>query len=703
MLVLCIEKNHGLLSPRPPHPHPPPHPQHTATMRNLVLLRDERRRHICEDHVSATDAADAADATVALAIDPVQGVGYLLLPTGVLLACAADASHLHYQQQHQQQQQSSILWSIPLLPSEETKNKEWLGAFYLAEQHVVLCVAASGEMVTVDCDSQEASLLGMIDSGIFATSLSPDEELLVFLTGNQTLLCLAPADLEVLHETKLAYPLTTTTSSSSTSSNNNNSSSQNKAWPRLSWRGDGQFLAVLGEEWVMEKEGASGGKQQQLKTQQQQQQQQQQLKTQQQEDRRRRWQVRVYERGEEGLLMHASGRHEDNTPVEGLEGRAFAWATDGSLVAAVQQSKSGGGGREGGRGRGGGGKQVVFFERNGLRHREFALREGEGAGEGGGGDAVSFMTWNADTSLLALCLQRTGRRGGGEGGRGPSRVQVWHRSNYHWYLKQEVRLLPSSTLSALPSSSSSSSYPEVACLRFDAEKPERLHIVSTFITTTTSNSSSSTTTTTTTSSPHPPSSLCVEWRSLDIAWEHCVSPSSDRQTAAVLDGDNVLLTALGVAAVPPPMCGQKLTMSEFKKEGGREGGEGISGSSGSPPKVVFEGGKDGVGEEGGEGGAAGVVNMVAFTSCLVKPLKYFPLGGETKAAARAAAEERGGGGGGRGKGRRPITYMACLLSTGEVQVYREACGSIFQEVRGVTFSLSSFSPSLPCSLLPFLA
>lgn len=88
---------------------------------------------------------------------------------------------------------------------------------------------------------------------------------------------------------------------------------------------------------------------------------------------------------------------------------------------------------------------MIFFERNGLRHREFLL-----PGVNPQDHQVPILRWNAETDLLAIAINpinsttdsaphsnsdSNGRKAETVG----SRVQLWHRSNYHWYLKHEAR------------------------------------------------------------------------------------------------------------------------------------------------------------------------------------------------------------------------------------------------------------------------
>ena len=132
------------------------------------------------------------------------------------------------------------------------------------------------------------------------------------------------------------------------------------------------------------------------------------------------------------------GRKEDGTGVEGL-GAALCWSPNGSLIAAYQLLR----GTE---------PRVVFFETNGLRHREFAL-----PGVRPDTDHVSALQWNAESDVLAVLVQ--------DGTLG-SRVQLWHRSNYHWFMKKEVRVHSSGLDGEIGQ--------RVTCLQWDAEQAYRL-------------------------------------------------------------------------------------------------------------------------------------------------------------------------------------------------------------------------------------
>lgn len=111
--------------------------------------------------------------------------------------------------------------------------------------------------------------------------------------------------------------------------------------------------------------------------------------------------VRVY--SAEGVLDSVS------EPVDGLES-AISWRPHGNIIAGVKRSN--------------GKLEVVFFERNGLRHGSFDLRLSQEETNTFG--TTLSLAWNGDSSILAVSMK--------------DRVQLWTMSNYHYSLKQEYRL-----------------------------------------------------------------------------------------------------------------------------------------------------------------------------------------------------------------------------------------------------------------------
>lgn len=110
--------------------------------------------------------------------------------------------------------------------------------------------------------------------------------------------------------------------------------------------------------------------------------------------------IRVYTR--DGVLDGVS------EPVDGLEG-TLSWRPAGNLMAGIQRFNDH--------------VDVVFFEKNGLRHGQFTLRATETLHHPG---IRISLKWNSDSTVLAVAFGST--------------VQLWTMGNYHWYLKQEVLL-----------------------------------------------------------------------------------------------------------------------------------------------------------------------------------------------------------------------------------------------------------------------
>lgn len=124
--------------------------------------------------------------------------------------------------------------------------------------------------------------------------------------------------------------------------------------------------------------------------------------------------IRAYSR--EGVLDSVS------EPVDGLEG-ALSWRPAGNLIAGIQRLEDR--------------IDVVFFERNGLRHGQFSLRLTSEQLHLPGQHIK--LSWNPDSTVLAVTLA--------------DRVQLWTMGNYHWYLKQEIMtssLLPANPVSWHP-------------------------------------------------------------------------------------------------------------------------------------------------------------------------------------------------------------------------------------------------------------
>ena len=230
-------------------------------------------------------------------------------------------------------------------------------------------------------------IVGSVDAGITAAQWSPDEELLAMTTKANTVVFMSRSfegitdvtmtseDLkasnhvsvgwgkkETQFQGKGAKALRDPTMPEKVDKGILSPNDDSRA--NISWRGDGAYLAVSTIE----------------------------------DDARRL--IRVYSR--EGVLDSVS------EPVDGLEG-ALSWRPAGNLIAGIQRLDNR--------------IDVVFFERNGLRHGQFSLRLAPEQLQVPGQHLS--LHWNSDSTVLAVVMSES--------------IQLWTMGNYHWYLKQEVR------------------------------------------------------------------------------------------------------------------------------------------------------------------------------------------------------------------------------------------------------------------------
>ncbi len=199
---------------------------------------------------------------------------------------------------------------------------------------------------------------------------SPDQEVLAIATNNRTILIMT-SEWDVLYEVSMLgedgdAPNTTAAASPSTSVNHDG------VQCRLTWRGDGQFFACI---------FALPGSPQEFA-------------------------FRVWDRN--GQMQAKS------EPCDRLSG-LLSWRPTGAIIASSVKRVVGRATKH----------EIVFFERNGLRHGEFSLPIPD--------CEVLSMEWSADSQLLAVGVRMDAQV---PDVGGLTFVQVWHRRNYHWYLKQ---------------------------------------------------------------------------------------------------------------------------------------------------------------------------------------------------------------------------------------------------------------------------
>ncbi|EPY84057.1 elongator complex protein 1 [Camelus ferus] len=283
--------------------------------------------------------------------------------------------------------------------------------------HESVCVAtASGDVILCNLCTHQLECVGSVASGISVMSWSPDQELVLLATGQQTLIMMTkdfePIMEQQIHQDDFGESKFVTVGWGRKETQFHGSEGRQSAFqmqmhesalpwddhrPQVTWRGDGQFFAV---SVVCPETGAR--------------------------------KVRVWNR--EFALQSTS------EPVAGL-GPALAWKPSGSLIASTQDKPNQ--------------QDVVFFEKNGLLHGQFTLPFLKDEVK------VNGLLWNADSTVLAVWLEDLQRE---ENSTLKTYVQLWTVGNYHWYLKQ-----------SLPFSLCGKS--KIVSLMWDPVTPYRLHVV----------------------------------------------------------------------------------------------------------------------------------------------------------------------------------------------------------------------------------
>ncbi|KAH6996947.1 IKI3 family-domain-containing protein [Ilyonectria destructans] len=333
---------------------------------------------------------------------------------------------------------------------------------YLSGSATTCLVLEGGDIITVQedefsNDGAHIEIVGSIDDGIAAARWSPDEELLAVVTKANSLIFMG-ASFDPVAEVSMTAEDLKASKHVSVGWGKRETQFQGRgakalrdptipekvdqglpsphedAAATISWRGDGAYVAINAVE-----QGA-------------------------------RRIIRVYSR--EGELDSAS------EPVDGFES-SLSWRPSGNLMAGIQRFSDR--------------VDVVFFERNGLRHGQFTLRSP--AGPVTSHERIR-LEWNSDSTVLAVIYK--------------DMVQLWTTGNYHWYLKQEIPTDPDSS-----------------CLSWHPEKALRFAAASS-------------------------SGVLVAEHIFYTARGSC-RPPFDNGAVAVIDGDSVKLTPFRTANVPPPM------------------------------------------------------------------------------------------------------------------------------------------------------
>ncbi|KAH7061357.1 IKI3 family protein [Macrophomina phaseolina] len=352
---------------------------------------------------------------------------------------------------------------LPELPCDQVLNLQ-----YFPDTLTSCLVLAGGDIVIVREEpllgEDLIEIVGSVDAGITAAAWSPDEELLAITTRANTLLYMTrsfenitnltftPEDIKASNHVSVGWGKAETQFKGKRAKalrdptmpervDEGVLSSLDDEKVSITWRGDGAYLAVNSVEF---------GK---------------------------RRMIRVYSR--EGTLDSVS------EPVDYLEG-ALSWRPAGNIIAGIQRREDR--------------IDVIFFERNGLRHGEFSLRLTPDEMKTWGSNIT--LAWNSDSTVLAVSFL--------------DRVQLWTMGNYHYYLKQEIRYGEQQGTAC------------VVQLRWNPEKALKLSL----------------------STPHTSASLEYVFA---VAGSSTVQPK-DYGTVAVIDGRTLKVTPLRLANVPPPMA-----------------------------------------------------------------------------------------------------------------------------------------------------
>ncbi|CEP14860.1 hypothetical protein [Parasitella parasitica] len=342
---------------------------------------------------------------------------------------------------------------------------------FLADLQVVCLCTLNGDIMLFSKERFEngeetMEIMGSVDSGIHAVCWSPDQDLVVLITGEKKVLEMTqdfdPITEFELHvedqgegvqhsvgwgskETQFHGSAGKEAAKQKIDTSKFGTSDDDDLRPRVSWRGDGSFFVVSDID-----------------------------------PSRSARVIRIFNR--EGTLQNTS------EPVDKLE-HALDWRPSGNLIVSSQRLPHR--------------HDIVFFERNGLRHGEFTLRETRDHPQ-----RVLEVAWNADSTILAVWIESVNASG-----KSQKTVQLWTSKNYHWYMKQHIVLLEDR---------------DVIGFAWDAEDALIAHLVSS----------------------------SGQYQRLSYAWDVYTSTSIDESNSgyvAVVDGSQLLLTPFSYMNVPPPM------------------------------------------------------------------------------------------------------------------------------------------------------
>ena len=187
-------------------------------MRNLVLSRSTALKYGCTGD----------EEIISISINEFESVLFSLHDDGIIDA----VNYSNY---------SETLWSYELPLNEESNTVEdWFQTIYSIDENALIVLSHEGHIFSLNLEDQTGETIGFIDSGIYAAVPSPDEDFIMFLTGNSSLL-LMTIEFDLISEIPIPFL-----------SNGKNAivvpdhglKSQNITFPSVCWRKDSTKIAV---------------------------------------------------------------------------------------------------------------------------------------------------------------------------------------------------------------------------------------------------------------------------------------------------------------------------------------------------------------------------------------------------------------------------------------------------------------------------
>eukprot|EP00058_Branchiostoma_floridae_P012345 XP_002597833.1 hypothetical protein BRAFLDRAFT_286073 [Branchiostoma floridae] len=380
----------------------------------------------------------------------------------------------------------SVLSSVSLREAGylcEADNSHLVGIQYLYDQDSVCVATSSGDVILWNIPTQELECVGTVDSGLTCMAWSPNQDLVLLTTGEEKMVMMT-SDFNPISETSInqeefgeAEFITAGWGKKETQfhgSEGKQAAFQQKesVSPALPWDDRRPRVSWCRDAFVVSSVSPVDGARR----------------------------LRVWNRD---CVLQATSEN-----VSMLE-QALSWKPSGSLIASTQRKPHR--------------HEVVFFEKNGLRHGGFVLPFGKDEIK-----VTHLLLWNSDSTVLAVWMEELApvqEKGAGDEDKSftPSTyVQLWTVSNYHWYLKQSLHF-------------GKSQADRPTAVVWDAEHPYRLHLV------------------------------CHGGRYVMYEWTWVINrsdgrTSEDNSYVAVIDGDKVLMTPFRQVVIPPPMSAYSLQL-----------------------------------------------------------------------------------------------------------------------------------------------